>query len=138
MKVLLIGVNASYMHTCLAVRSIKNYVEKFAKDENQDFEVNFIEFTINQPMMEILKNISKSKADVLVFSTYIWNCQIIENIIPDVKKILPNCIVGAGGPEFSYGWKEYFKRLPSLDFILQGEGESLSYELFKALNQFSQ
>lgn len=137
MKVLLIGVNASYMHTCLAVRSIKNYVEKFAKDENQDFEVNFIEFTINQPMMEILKNISKSKADVLVFSTYIWNCQIIENIIPDVKKILPNCIVGAGGPEFSYGWKEYFKRLPSLDFILQGEGESLSYELFKAFNQFS-
>ena len=42
MKVLLIGVNASYMHTCLAVRSIKNYVEKFAKDENKDFEVNFI------------------------------------------------------------------------------------------------
>lgn len=137
MKVLLVGVNASYMHTCLAVRSIKNYVEQYAKNQSQDIEVDFLEFTINQPVMQILKAISVSQANVVVFSTYIWNCQIIENIIPDVKKVLPNILLGAGGPEFSYGWNEYFKRLPSLDFILQGEGEVLSYELFKAINNFS-
>ena len=31
MKILLVSVNASYMHTNIAIRDLKNYAEKFFK-----------------------------------------------------------------------------------------------------------
>ena len=96
MKFLLVAVNASYMHTCLAVRSLSGYCD-----------IPFLEFTINQPVGEILRGIYRENPDVVLFSTYIWNAEIICKIIPDIKKILPDAIIGAGGPEFSYGAKKY-------------------------------
>ena len=147
MKILLAAVNASYMHTSLAVRSIYNYVNSRIADnirntengrnkENavSDIELTTVEFTINQPYTEILRKIAESEADAVIFSTYIWNASVVEKIIPDVKKVL-DCIVGAGGPEFSYAPEVYFKKLPSLDFIIHSEGEETCFEFFKALNE---
>jgi len=88
-----------------------------------------MEFTINQPVGEILRGIEKQKPDVVLFSTYIWNAEITAKILPDVKKILPEAIVGAGGPEFSYGAEKYFQMLPELDFVIAGEGERVLAEL---------
>lgn len=114
MKFLLVGLNASYMHTCLAVRSLSVYCD-----------VPFVEFTINQPVGDILRGISKEKPDVVLFSTYIWNAEMVCKIIPDIKKILPAAIIGAGGPEFGFAQKKYLSLLPDLDFIISGEGERI-------------
>lgn len=133
MKILLAAVNASYMHTCLAIRSIYNYVNSLCLENSiNNIELCTEEFTINQPYSEIMRKIASSKADVVVFSTYIWNASVVEKIIPDVKKVL-DCIVGAGGPEFSYSPERYFKNLEALDFIINGEGEQTSFDFFKAL-----
>lgn len=118
MKFLLVAVNASYMHTCLAVRSLSGYCD-----------IPFLEFTINQPVGEILRGIYRENPDVVLFSTYIWNAEIICKIIPDIKKILPDAIIGAGGPEFSYGAKKYLSLLSDLDFIISGEGEEVLNKL---------
>lgn len=135
MKILLVAVNASYMHTSLAIRSISNYVNsRIKKDNITNLEVSTEEFTINQPYSEILRKIAESNADVVVFSTYIWNACVIEKIIPDVKKVL-DCIVGAGGPEFSYAPEVYFTKLKTLDFIINGEGEITSWEFFSELSK---
>lgn len=137
MKIFLAALNASYMHTNLAVRCL----ESFAKSKNPDWEIQVGEFTINQPVGEILRGIGFSGADVVLFSTYIWNAQIAAQIIPDIKKILPNCIVGAGGPEFGYAAEKYLNQLPALDFIIFGEGEKTFADLiennFKNLSQIS-
>ena len=42
MKTLLCGINAKYIHTNLAIRLIKGYVE-----ENTNYTISIIEFTIN-------------------------------------------------------------------------------------------
>ncbi|MCQ2599843.1 MAG: B12-binding domain-containing radical SAM protein [Treponema sp.] len=134
MKILLAAVNASYMHTSLAIRSISNYLNsQIKKDNSSKLEVCTEEFTINQPYAEILRKIAESNADVVVFSTYIWNASVIEKIIPDVKKVL-DCIVGAGGPEFSYAPEVYFSKLNALDFIVNGEGEITSWDFFSELS----
>lgn len=112
MTFLLVAINASYSHTSLAVRSLSACTG-----------IPFCEFTINQPAGEILRGIEKYKPDVVLFSTYIWNAEITAKIIPDVKKILPESIVGAGGPEFSYRAAYYLQMLPELDFVMCGEGE---------------
>lgn len=134
MKVLLVALNASYMHTSLAIRSISNYVKnRFVQENISNIHVETAEFTINQPSSEILKGIWQSQADVVIFSTYIWNAGVIDKIIPDVKKVL-DCLVGAGGPEYSYAAEIYFNKICTLDFIINGEGEETSFEFFKALN----
>ncbi|MCQ2590654.1 MAG: DUF4080 domain-containing protein [Treponema sp.] len=118
MDFLLVGVNASYMHTCLGVRSLSAYCD-----------IPFVEFTINQPVGEILRGIASRKPDVVLFSTYIWNAEIICKIIPDVKKIIPGAIIGAGGPEFGFAAKKYLSSLSDLDFIMSGEGEEVLNKL---------
>lgn len=124
-KFLLIGVNASYSHTCLAVRSITEYIKQ--ADKNTD--IDFAEFTINQPVGEILRGITKNAPQFVFFATYIWNAEIICKIIPDIKKILPDVKIGAGGPEFGFAAKMYLNKLPALDFIISGEGEETMREL---------
>ena len=100
MTFLLVAINASYSHTSLAVRSLSACTG-----------IPFCEFTINQPVGEILRGIEKQKPDAVLFSTYIWNAEITAKIIPDVKKVLPESIVGAGGPEFSYRAAHYLQML---------------------------
>lgn len=138
MKILLVALNASYMHTNIAIRSLTYYGRSFIEQNNiQNVQINFCEFTINQPCAEILRGLAESEADVVLFSTYIWNTLILQQIIPDVKKVLPDSLVGAGGPEFGYGAKKYLTQLPTLDFIIHGEGEETFTELinFFTMNQ---
>ena len=68
-------------------------------------------------------------ADWILFSTYIWNAEYVCKLLPEIKKILPDCVLGAGGPEFGYGAKKYLHNIPSLDFIIFGEGEETFREM---------
>lgn len=129
MKALLVAINASYSHTNLAVRSLKYYTEQHYSAT--DFSIDFCEFTINQPIGDILRGIAASSADLVLFSTYIWNAEVICKIIPDIKKLLPGAVIGAGGPEFGYWPQGYLKKLPDLDFVAVGEGEVTVLELVK-------
>lgn len=128
------------MHTNLAIRDLKNYAEKYFLDDatgsgsfvNKDVlrtEIQIAEYTINQPIGEVLRGIAFSNADWILFSTYIWNAEYVCKLLPEIKKILPHCILGAGGPEFGYGAKKYLKNIPALDFIIFGEGEETFREM---------
>ena len=139
MKVLLVSVNASYMHTNLAIRDLKNYAEKSraAKAGGANAEtlsaaqtdIAIAEYTINQPIGEVLRGIAFTNADLILFSTYIWNAEYVCKLLPEIKKVLPDCILGAGGPEFGYGAKKYLSAIADLDFIIFGEGELTFTEL---------
>ena len=70
MKILLAAVNAKYIHSNLAVYSLKAYAE--------DPAVEIGEYTINQQKDDILMDIYKRQPDILCFSCYIWNLDYIE------------------------------------------------------------
>ncbi len=129
MKTLLVAINASYSHTCLAVRSIASYCNSP--------DVSFVEFTINQPVDEILRGIVQRNPDAVLFSTYIWNAELTVKLIPDVKKLLPDAVIGAGGPEFGYAAEKYLNFLPALEFVIKGEGEKV-IELIENEKKFPQ
>ena len=46
MNIVLVAINAKYIHSNLAVYSLKAYAEKYAKNEN--IEIEIAEYTINQ------------------------------------------------------------------------------------------
>ena len=92
-------------------------------------EIQIAEYTINQPIGEVLRGIASFNADWILFSTYIWNAEYVCKLLPEIKKILPDCVLGAGGPEFGYGAKKYLGNIPALDFIMFGEGEETFREM---------
>jgi len=46
---------------------------------------------------------------------------------------MPESVLILGGPEVSYAVEEVFKELPAIDFIVQGEGEEVLYNLLKKI-----
>lgn len=133
-KILLVAVNASYSHTNLAVRYLKYYAQNKIPSAsfNCSASIEFAEFTINQNEGEILRGISDFSPEIVIFSTYIWNATIVSKLIPEIAKIIPDCAVGAGGPEFGYWAEGYLKKLPELDFVMSGEGEETFSQLASA------
>ena len=95
MSVLLVAINSKFSHTNLAVRSIAYYV----KENLPEADIHFDEWTIQEPVLNILRGISAYNPKVVVFSTYIWNCTQIYAVANELKKILPDVLIGAGGNE---------------------------------------
>ncbi len=123
MKVLLIAINAKYIHSNLAVYSLKESAGQW-KDQ-----VEIAEYTINHRREEILADIYRKKPDVAAFSCYIWNLEYVQALTRELSKILPEVPIWLGGPEVSFDCEERLKNQLELTGILYGEGESSFREL---------
>ena len=91
------------------------------------------EFTINDNKDNILKEIYQEKPDILAFSCYIWNIEMVLSLIVEIKKLLPRCRVIVGGPEVSYDSRKVLERNAGIDFVVCGEGEFAVAELLYRL-----
>lgn len=119
MKVLLVAVNAKYIHSNLAVYSLKTYADQVT---NGLADIKIKEYTINQNLEQTLWDIYNEKPDVLAFSCYIWNIEYIYSIIKSYKKINSKTHIWLGGPEVSYRAKDVLNEL-NIVGIITGEGE---------------
>lgn len=125
MKFLLTAINAKYIHSNLAVYSLRAaaFAAAPASDKHEPFSVELAEFTINHRTEEILRDIFLRKPDVLLFSCYIWNIVYVRELAENCKKIMPEVPVWLGGPEVSYDAEKFLRENPAADGILCGEGE---------------
>ena len=135
MKVLLAAINAKYIHSNLGIYSLKTYGEKMLKEWglSEKVEISLAEYTINHQMEQILQDIYKRKPDVIGFSCYIWNISYVKMILADIKKVLPDVKIWAGGPEASYHAEAFLKEEPAVDLVMMGEGEITFAHFLKAL-----
>lgn len=117
MKILLTAVNAKYIHSNLAVYSLRAAAPEYRK------YIQISEFTINNQVDDILKNIYKSRPDALFLSCYIWNLSYIEEITREFHKLCPDVPIWIGGPEVSYEVKEFLEKHPQVTGVIIGEGE---------------
>ena len=145
MKLLLTAVNAKYIHSNLAVYSLRAAAlaragelaapagsmgaqsglaaETGSTEAQPGLEIELAEFTINHRTEEILREIYLRKPDVLLFSCYIWNIVYVRELAENCRKIMPEVPIWLGGPEVSYDAEEFLKANPAVDGILCGEGE---------------
>lgn len=123
MKILLAACNAKYIHSNLAVYNLKSCSGEYSS------RVVVKEYTINQIRDDILKDIYLEQPDVVCFSCYIWNISFVRELVPDLKKILPQVELWAGGPEVSYDAVEFLKKNPAFFGVMVGEGEETFHKL---------
>ena len=92
-RIALFAINTSWYQSNLALY----YLREMVRD--QSYEISMRSFSISDLYMDVLKGIYNTQADVLCFSAYIWNRVYLENILPDVRALMPKAIIIIGGPE---------------------------------------
>lgn len=118
MKVLLVAINAKYIHTNPAVYLLRANAGRFRNN------VKIREFTINQSLDDVLQGIVEEKPDFIGFSCYIWNIDMVKKLIRECKKLLPDTLLWLGGPEAEAGAESLLLEYPQVDGVMYGEGEN--------------
>ncbi|NLJ78946.1 MAG: cobalamin B12-binding domain-containing protein, partial [Tissierellia bacterium] len=91
MKTILTTLNASYIHSSLSIR----YLESYCRDR---YDIELIEFTINQNIDYIAGELYKMNPDVIGLSTYIWNMEETLRVSEIIKIVNPGIKIILGGP----------------------------------------
>ncbi|MDR1747676.1 MAG: B12-binding domain-containing radical SAM protein [Spirochaetaceae bacterium] len=128
-KILLCSINARYSQTNLAIRYLASYITKNVPAA----AVCIREWTIQQQLLDIIRDIAEEEPELVLFSVYIWNRELSFKAMGELKKLFSDMPVGAGGPEVSWQAERIFRETPVPDFIIQGEGEKTAAELAAAI-----
>ena len=130
MKIVLFTLNASWSHSSLALRCLREPLER------QGFDVVLAEHTLKDRTAHVLERLWREQGDVYSFSCYIWNLRETLALAKDLRALLPKCRIVLGGPEVSYGL-ERFQREDWIDCIICGEGEDALTEFCSAVRDQS-
>ena len=122
MNVICSTLNAKFIHTNLAIRYLKAYAAP-------EFTIQLKEYTIKDPVMNIVSDLYQSKPAVIGFSCYIWNIEETLKVVNMLKKIDPSILIVLGGPEVTYDTMEWMEKHSEVDFIVIGEGEQTFKQL---------
>lgn len=118
MKIVLFSLNASRVHTNLAIRCLAESLKQSGFDE-----VILIERTEKDNRNDTLSALFRENADLYGFSTYIWNVEAHLKLAENLKKLLPQSKILFGGPEVSYHNEAWLDDHPFIDHLIRGEGE---------------
>ena len=125
MNILLAAINAKYIHSNLAVYSLKSSAGEYSE------KIDLAEFTINNQTEDIFRSIYQKKPDLLFFSCYIWNRSVVLDLAENIRKVMPDVVIWAGGPEVTYDAEQFLLENPQFDGVMIGEGEYTFYRLLR-------
>ncbi|MBU1568328.1 MAG: DUF4080 domain-containing protein [Proteobacteria bacterium] len=91
----IVGINARYTHSCLALFYVRNELEKNCPD----MEGELCQFTINDNYYEMVIRLSAGSPRYVFFSAAIWNSSLVEKLTRDLRVCLPHCRIVIGGPQ---------------------------------------
>lgn len=107
------------------------YIGAYLKVNSIDYKIfDFAVETIKKD--EFISFLLKFKPRIIGLSTYneTWESQkVISKLI---KKILPECIIVAGGAFATFCYKEMFEE-KIVDYVIRGEGEVAFYQLYNSI-----
>jgi len=127
MKILLTALNSKFIHSNLAIYCLKNYAE----EKGITSEITLAEYTINQRTEDILESIYEKSPDMVAFSVYIWNVEMIKELIWNLHNIRPGLPIWIGGPEVSFELEKTYAEFEGIAGIIVGEGEEPFFELLE-------
>ncbi|MBC8208697.1 MAG: DUF4080 domain-containing protein [Desulfobulbaceae bacterium] len=126
MQIKLVGINARFSHSCLALFYVRNEIERYCPEAR----IELCQLTINDSYYETLLRLSAGEPEYICFSAAVWNSVRVEALIRDLAVCLPACKLLVGGPQAS----ELGRSLePGLCTVVIGDIEGLGAEFFAAM-----
>lgn len=129
-KIILLSVNARYIHAPLAAFALKAGIREFSTVPR---EVKIIEGTVSGGTARIIEKLVEENPDVIGISAYIWNAAMLPGLIAAIRVRLPCVKIVLGGPEASFNADFWIKT--GADFVVCGEGERSFPALLDALDK---
>jgi hypothetical protein len=124
----IVGINARFTHSCLALFYVRNELEKNCPD----MAAELYQFTINDNYYEMVVRLSAGSPGYIFFSAAIWNSSLVERLTRDLGVCLPHCRIVIGGPQA--GVLE--KRLGSGNCsVVLGEIEGIEAKFYRDLEE---
>ncbi len=114
--IVLATLNARYIHCAFGLRYLLANM-----GDLQDRTV-LLEFTTQQPTLEILDAILEQQPKIVGLGIYIWNVEETTRLVADLKRLRPDIIVVLGGPEVSYE-AEGQPIVQLADYVISGEAD---------------
>ena len=130
MKIGLVQINSSFSGQAYfpySVGLLQAYVQFHMKDADH------LEFLLpvfrRTPVKETVQSLRP--ADLVFFSTYVWNIRISLEIARCLKKDKPDMRIVFGGPQVPDHAREFLTDHPWVDVVVHGEGEATALELVR-------
>lgn len=115
--IVLATANAKYHHASLALRCLlANLGELKAR-------AKFLEFTISDTPADQVERILRLQPKILGLSVYIWNVEVLTEVVCIAKLLAPELVIVLGGPEVSHELSG-LRIVELADYVVQGEGEA--------------
>ena len=130
MKTVFVGTNSKYIHTALGVR----YIQENCRRNGLDTAL--VEVSVNEPVLSVLARLTEAEPDAIGFEVHIWNRSYVLELAELVRKVLPGCVVFAGGPEVLFHPARTLAACPALDYVVCGEGDVLVPAFLNELERF--
>jgi len=97
-----------------------------------EVDVNILNFGGSASALTILKPLLAKAPDVLAFSVFGWNLSTFGSVAETYRQLRPDGWVVMGGTHVSNQAERVFRMFPSIDVIVNGEGEFTFRELVRA------
>ncbi len=130
MKILWIDLNSSYAHSSLAFPALH---AQLLNDNSIEWEI--VSTTINENIGMIVDEIYQHHPDILAATTWLFNHEQLLHITARLKKLLPECRIILGGPEFLGDNEEFLRRNDFISCVFRGEGEEAFPQWLACWNQ---
>ncbi|MHB8137820.1 MAG: B12-binding domain-containing radical SAM protein [Smithellaceae bacterium] len=115
----------------LAAASLKAQLDS-ALFISQRLDVSFNDYTVDNSVEFIAEDLCRNIPDLLGFSTYLWNRQLVLEICRSIKRKFPDIKIFAGGAEATALPLSLLDCAP-FDFVIKGEGEVVLAEVMNRL-----
>lgn len=120
----LVGFNCRYTHSCLALFYLRQALERYQPKAS----VELLQLTINDPYYKSLLRILEGEPEVLFFSAYIWNSDLLHRLLTDLARIRPGQSMVIGGPQ-----APFLGPLPSECTLVKGAIEDVDSCFYRDL-----
>lgn len=133
-----LDLNASYSHASLALPAIE------AQSHRLDWEGlsgvpelkwQKVSGTIKSNINELVAQVISTRPDIVCATLWLFNHDVVLQVLSRVKTLLPHCTIALGGPEFLGDNQTFLRKNRFVDLVLRGEGEHAFYAWLKSYNE---
>ena len=129
-KITWLDINSSYSHSSAALPII----EAQQVNHTFDFEWSVVNATLKSDIRELVADVVEQMPQIIAYTSWLFTCDMIHQVLARVKAIMPDVIVIGGGPEYLGDNREFLSSHKYIDYVVRGEGEESFYSLIKYIS----
>lgn len=126
-KICWLDINSSYSHSSSALP----FIEAQQIHYEQKYLWSVVKGTLKSDIRQVVSEVVNLKPDIIAYTSWLFTCDMVHQILSRVKALLPNVIIIGGGPEYLGDNQSFLTRNSYVDYVVRGEGETSFYSLLE-------